>query len=1284
MAMAALLLALPVVPAAAAPPPIASAAEIDYPPFSIVEENGSATGFAVELLRASLAAMNREVAFRTGTWDQVRGLLEQGEIEALPLVGRTPERETLFDFTFPYMALHGAIVVRKDNTDIRNIGDLRGRQVAVMKGDNAEEFLRREDHGILIHTTATFEQALAELSQGRHDAVVVQRIVALRLIQQTGLTDLRVVEKPVEGFRQDWSFAVKEGDRDTLSLLNEGLSIVMADGTYRHLHAKWFAALELPSDRPILIGGERDYPPFEYIDENGRPAGFTVDLTRAIAREMNLEIQIRLGPWPGLIEQLKTGQIDAIQGIFYSPKRDLALDFTSPYIVHHYVAIARRDKGLLPESFEALAGRKLAAQQDDIILEILTEKGLAGQITMAPNPEEVLRAVVEGRADIALALRTGALHLIEKNGWHDLVLSKQAFYSADYCYAVANGHSALLAQFSEGLNILEHSGEYRRIHEKWFGALPQTPPTLIMALRYSLMVIGPLVLLLLGFLLWSWSLRRQVAAKTGELRESMAQFKFVFEAANVGKSITLPSGEVNANKAFAEFLGYTPEELKGKSWREITPAEDIEETEKVIDRLLSGERNADRFEKRYIHKSGRILWADVSVTLRRDKQGRPLHFVTTIVDITEQKRAQESLRSGQELQRATIACSPLAIYSIDLQGNVLLWNDAAQKIFGWAESEVIGRFLPVVPEAQRKVLGTLRAELLKQGAFSGREVVLQCKDGRLFHASLSAAPIHDSTQAVIGIMSSVQDITEQKRSQEELQRSEALLNAAQRISKIGGWEWNVARREMFWTEETYRLHDFDPEDFPPDGQTHITRSVACYSEQDRLKILSSFERCVAQGTPYELECRFTTTKGRSLWIRTAGLAVVEQGQVVKVFGYIQDITAQKQAEQEHERLQAQLIQAQKMESVGRLAGGVAHDYNNILSVILGYAELALAKLETDHPIHEHLRQIYAAGCRSRDITRQLLAFARKEVIAPEVLDLNATVESMLKILRRLIGEDIDLAWLPKTGLWPALMDPSQIDQILANLCVNARDAITGVGKIIIETDIKNFDDAYCAGHPGFAPGDFVLLSVSDSGCGMDKPTLDKIFDPFFTTKGVGIGTGLGLAMVYGIVKQNNGFINVYSEPGKGSTFKIYLPRHLGEIPVEPRPISEEIPMGNGETVLVVEDEITILQMTETILSRLNYKVIAAQSPSEALTLAETHGGKILILVTDVVMPEMNGRELAERMRTLFPGLKCLYMSGYTADVILHRGGMDKEFAFIQKPFSRRDLAIKVREALGAG
>jgi PAS domain S-box-containing protein len=383
------------------------------------------------------------------------------------------------------------------------------------------------------------------------------------------------------------------------------------------------------------------------------------------------------------------------------------------------------------------------------------------------------------------------------------------------------------------------------------------------------------------------------------------------------------------------------------------------------------------------------------------------------------------------------------------------------------------------------------------------------------------------------------------------------------------------------------------------------------------------------------------------------------------------------------RLEAQFRQAQKMESVGRLAGGVAHDFNNMLGVILGHAELATHHAEANNPLRAHLEAILDAGHRSADITRQLLAFARRQTISPKVLDLNATVEGMFKMIRRLIGEQIDLAWLPKANVWPVKMDPSQIDQILVNLCVNARDAISEMGKITIETGKVTLGETCCSRHNDFVPGDYVLIAVSDNGCGMDRETCDRIFEPFFTTKDVSRGSGLGLSTVYGIVKQNNGLINVYSEPGKGTTFRIYLPRHAGDVN-ETEAQTVKIPHGRGETVLLVEDEAVMMEVSQAILENLGYRVLTAMSPTMAIQLAEQHASEIDLLITDVIMPELNGRDLAAMVRDRCPAVKTLFMSGYTADVIVHQGVLEAGVNFIQKPFSIQDLASKIRISLDDG
>jgi signal transduction histidine kinase/CheY-like chemotaxis protein len=392
----------------------------------------------------------------------------------------------------------------------------------------------------------------------------------------------------------------------------------------------------------------------------------------------------------------------------------------------------------------------------------------------------------------------------------------------------------------------------------------------------------------------------------------------------------------------------------------------------------------------------------------------------------------------------------------------------------------------------------------------------------------------------------------------------------------------------------------------------------------------------------------------------------------------------KQEIEEREKLQAQFAQAQKMEAVGRLAGGVAHDFNNLLTVILGHTELALMDKSLSEPLHNCLNEIQMAAELSADLTRHLLAFSSKQTIAPRVLGFNSTVQSMLKLVQRLIGEDIQLEWKPARGDAQVRMDPSQLDQVLANLCVNARDAIGGAGKITITSKNTVLSAQFCENNPGITPGDYVLLSVSDDGCGMDGETMGKIFEPFFTTKKKGEGTGLGLSTVYGVVKQNDGHIEVESDPGGGTTIRVYLPEYKSH----PEALNEqlsEVPTARGsETVLLVEDEPGVLKIAGRMLKNLGYAVLTATTADEAIDLVRSHPGRIDLLLTDVIMPKMNGGQLVKEVMTLRHGIKYLYMSGYSADIVSGQGVLADETQFITKPFSINELAEKLREVLEDG
>ncbi len=639
-------------------------------------------------------------------------------------------------------------------------------------------------------------------------------------------------------------------------------------------------------------------------------------------------------------------------------------------------------------------------------------------------------------------------------------------------------------------------------------------------------------------------------------------------------------------------------------------------------------------------------------------------------DIIVRKRAEENLRESEERYKALFDRSLDLVYTMDIEGRFIDANQAALNRLGYTRPEIRSlNFASLLSEDQLPLAIKILEEIRETGIQKTLiEFRLWRKDGTPVYVETQGSSVI-SNGTPIAIQAIARDITARKQAERDLEGSEAKMRSI--LDNIGiGVALISPNMEVL--DLNHRMREWFPAIDP--GQHPICYRAFNDPPREEVCDYCPTHKTLQDGLVHEATAQTPRAGGVQNYRIVSSPILNASGEVTAAIEMVEDIT-------EKLSLESQVRQAQKMEAVGRLAGGVAHDFNNMLGIILGYTQMALDGAGPGTLLHDNLTEIQEAAQRSVELTRQLLAFARKQTIDPQVLDLNETVEGMLKMLRRLIGEDINLAWQPESGLWPVKMDLGQVEQILANLCVNARDAIKHVGKVTIETGNAVFDQAYCADHPGFVPGEYTLLAVSDDGCGMDKGTLDHIFEPFFTTKEVGQGTGLGLATVYGIVKQNNGFINVYSEPGKGTTFKVYLARQAGQA-VDIQEESEgALPLSQGETVLVVEDEVALLKLAGGILNKLGYIVLTASAPGKALRLVEQYTGEIHLLMADVILPEMNGRDLAERIKAIRPTMKCLFMSGYTADVIAHRGMLDEGVQFIPKPFSVRELAAKVRTVL---
>ena len=808
-----------------------------------------------------------------------------------------------------------------------------------------------------------------------------------------------------------------------------------------------------------------------------------------------------------------------------------------------------------------------------------------------------------------------------------------------------------------------------------------------------------------------------------------------------------PSEYTFMGRQITRLTGYTPEEFTPQLLDEIVREYIVRgpgtgmPLDEAIARARHGEFEFWQCDMAIETKSGDLRWISEIAVESIGESGYSEGSTGLLLDITDRMLLEKEIRRVEQVYRNAMTAAgaipyvhsyfPVETYTFldsriaDLTGYPLemITPDFLASIV--LEDVALGENLGV---DQEEAIARSRAGQVKSWL---SEFSLRAKSGAIVWISDSAVEMIGADGVAYGSVGMFQDITERKRAEETLRRRDLLLGCAASVSQmlLAESDWRAALQHAMQlvgkASGQDRAYLFEFSDTAQTGECLASQLFEWVAEG----VSPQLDNPQLQGLPFSSLAPQTfdqLLKGMSVCslvrelspnereiLESQGIISIlltpllvngrlwgfigfdncheeyewsdgEQAALTTIASAIGGALARVQAEEEKAQLESHLQQAQKMESVGRLAGGVAHDFNNIVGVILGHAELALEQVDATHPICKDLNEIRKAAQRSADLTRQLLAFARKQTVAPRALDLNNAVEGMLNMLRRLIGEDIRLCWEPEAIAWTIRIDPSQVDQILANLCVNARDAITGNGVVTIRTE----NIAVGGGHAfsgGLSPGDYVMLSVADTGHGMDRDTLSHLFEPFFTTKAFGKGTGLGLATVYGAVKQNHGSISVSSEPGVGTTFQLYFPRLADAMaPSSSGEAAEDAAVGGRETVLVVEDEPSILELTIRLLQQLGYNAMAANGPEEAIQLARGYNGNIDLLLTDVIMPQMNGRDLAERILALHTGARCLYMSGYTADIISHHGALDEGTRFLQKPFTSRDLAKRVREALDAG
>jgi PAS domain S-box-containing protein len=742
------------------------------------------------------------------------------------------------------------------------------------------------------------------------------------------------------------------------------------------------------------------------------------------------------------------------------------------------------------------------------------------------------------------------------------------------------------------------------------------------------------------------ALRRRVAELEGlktehkrvgdALRESEEMYKTLVQTSPDAVTVTDLKGKITeVSQRTVELHGFrSVEELKGKSAFELIAPEDHKRARANLRKTLK-EGLVRNVEYVMLKKDGTCFVGEMSASLVKDVRGKPKAFVGIARDITERKQADEALRESEAKYRELFATESDGIMILDVGSNQFTdVNNAALRLYGYTRDEfskIKPTDLSAEPEKSRAAIDSAIAGKIDMVPLRYHKK----KDGTVFPVEISFKVFVLKNRKMICAL--MRDITERERKEQALRESEEekFRNLAEQSPNMIfiNQKGRVVYANKKCEEITgYRKDEFFSPDF-------------------------DFLRLIAP---------------ESVELIKSNLARHQKGEEVET-----DIT-------ENKRLEAQLLWSQKMETVGRLAGGVAHDFNNMLTTIRGCAEMGMVRLGDTDPLHNDLHEIIRAADRAASLTRRLLAFSRRQITEPKLIDLNHVLLDMDQMLRRLIGEDIELVTLPGEDLGSAEIDPGQIQQVIVNLSVNARDAMPEGGKLTIETGNVTFDREYARRHVGATPGDYVMLAVADTGVGMTKEVQAHLFEPFFTTKETGKGTGLGLATCYGIVKQVGGNIWVDSKPNVGTTFKIYLPQVEGEAEALPQRQAEEsgeLPRGT-ETVLLVEDESSVRRVTARTLRELGYSVLEAENGVDALRIAREHGKKLIhLMLTDIVMPQMGGKELADRVKTKRPGIRVLFFSGYTDEAVADSKGLFSGMNFLQKPFSSATLAHKVRDIL---
>jgi len=1022
----------------------------------------------------------------------------------------------------------------------------------------------------------------------------------------------------------------------------------------------------------ILVGSELDYPPYASVDKAGHAAGYSVDLIRAVARQVGLKLDIQLGPWSEIKGKLQRGELDVLPLVAYSVERDQYFDFSTPHIISHASVFVRKEHPDL-QTLDDLRGKEVIVMRGDSSHEYVSSAQVTQKIFMTDTVGEALMQLSSGKHDFVVVPKLSGLLLLQELEIDNIEPFGPPLeaYGKGYAFAVRAGNAELLALLEQGLVLVRASGEYNRIYDKWFGHVDPHAVTIRTVIRNTVIVVVILLLIMLIGFAWNILLRRQIASRTAELKLSEKRFSATFAEAAIGLAHVAPDGSwLRVNQRLCDIVGYREEELLKLNFKEITHPDDLDKDLHFVEQMLSGDIETYSTEKRYFRKNGSVVWVQLTVSLMHGEDGGSEYFISAIEDISSRKKLDALLLKERDLAQKYLDVAGVMLLALDDQGKVTLINREGLKILGYQEHELVGNnwFNTCLPPHKREEVAQVYSRLMLGEVDLVRyyENIVLTRSGEERLVAFYNTVLYED-ERIVGILSSGEDITGRRQIESRLKKMSRAIEQAGEAVVITDAKGTIEYINAAFT----RITGYSAEEVIGENP-RILKS----GKHDRLFYDAMWQR-ITSGKVWQ---------GRVIDKRKDGSlypALVTISPLRDADGAVTNYVGVQQSLKKYEDLEKQFHQSQKMEAIGTLVGGIAHDFNNSLAGITG--NLYLARQKASEPeIQSRIDSAERLAFSAASIIQQLLTFSRKGVVNMSTLSITPFLKEFIKLHRVSIPENIALhQYIDELGL-KVHGDINQLQQAMMNLLNNARDAVEHVAspEIVVSLSRESVVETGLSRPEQLKGGEYACISVADNGCGISDDIREHIFEPFFTTKPEGKGTGLGLAMVYGAVKMHGGWIYATAgEGGVGTVIKIYLPLVHAEESKKPLMDSDNVLNGQGETILLVDDNAMVLETGKEVLEGLGYRVLSATDGLEAVEIYVSHGHDIDLLLLDMIMPRLGGIEAFKQIRASNPDVKVIFATGYNK---LNAAAQSSEFQamdIISKPFSISELSQLIRMKL---